>query len=1045
MSIRGYIPARVGAQLSSMRIAFKSVVVLAAVAITVALGLGTASASPAVVPLPNPPLPACGPNGLKVALVADLSEAVGQVGGGGDLTSLKTSASQYVDALAGSPTQMALFTFSTNAPANSSEDENRPLTSVQTQAGANVVKGWINGWTTNGAIMYQDRRWDRGLAQVVADSTTFDMVILLADSYPSAYDYVSAANAIKAKGTRIIVVLVDDSVKGEERAEAASGPVHNNPVLSKNDYFQTNRADLTTVLSQLASTCSVAHGLAVTVQYVDSDGTVIAGTTLYGQAGDPVGFTYEMAVAGAPPGYVVLSINNVETFADLGVPQVITVSVTAVLSFSDGFRIGPRLCGGGTAASPDHVTATLTVIDSLGNPVAGAPVDWSADSPFLLGTKDAVTGPDGTAHADVSYDATQGYFAILVGSDAPAVHARVAGIDYSATPAVANLPLPQLRFATGSMSVMPTSVFPVPADGVSSWTMMVYVSDQCGPVVGTTVSFFAGGSAVVSDAQQVTDSNGWARVRVTDTVAEQVPVSATGTFAMEVPVNGVETAFVQANDYANPPTGVMNLVLSGDTFQVDGELCGGQMVSYPNSLTATVTASNSSGHVMGGLPVQWFVDPPLLLSSPVGVTGPDGTAEVTVTPYTWLGVSDAVIRAEILGKSVTAVIHMVKTPNQSFMTPVEWTVTPDSLNGFPSVADGGHASAVGVRAVDPRCGAPIAGRPVSFSVDGSATMYGAAAETDQDGWAWVMVQDTVAETVTVSAVVSGVGAAPPVQVTFIDPPTAPGPYSFSPLLSSSAFEVFIWGTHTEVTPDQVTGRFLVADMDGNPVGGLPVVMWADLPLVIDRNVAVTTPDGYLMPVVTVDTSQLGSWSPVVHVSIDGVEWTVPIELVVVPGPTAAGPCEDEALPVVATPVFGSSSGGVVSGTVLAAPGESVPVSVQVTYLSSGHGPLTVEAAVRDGQWSVALPDDAVSGELILVARDAADNASVPVTAQYDQAGETPAEQGDATVGDQGPSDQDQPQGGGTVDQRHQGGTPGGKWWLPVIGLMGLLSVVMRRM
>ena len=672
MSIRGYIPARVGAQLSSMRIAFKSVVITAAVAMTVVLGLGSASAAtphlnPSEVALvfpvtgdlrpdgtstyptdvvlqlinnsyqqdvggawskctvdadgnctmiafildlqalgygswsvrlvsggsqnltmgpgspgsiyswdvaggqtltadrrtslvrPNPGLPACGDDGLKIALVADLTV---------NIAGVKQAAKDYMGALLGSRTDIALFTFGRDSDA--SADKSYPLTSVQTSDGAAHLNSWINSWNASGQGGMDSGHWDRGLGAVLSSGETFDMVILIGNSYPHFPQdaATTAANGLKAQGTRVIVTSVDTEPKVAYYASTVSGPVYDDPVLAKNDTFPDN-TKLKTLLGQLGSTCPVVHGLAVTVQYVDDQGVIIAApgaTTLFGNAGDPVGFTYDMAVAGAPEGYLVLSIDNIDAFYDRGVPQVITVHVIKApvlpvltfhgsLSFSDGFRISPNVCGG-TAISPDHVTATLLLTDQFGNPAAGMPVDWSADQPFLIGTADAVTGTDGKAYAEVSLaPGTTGVgirmeFWPQDGTwhqvDTPAVLAGFAGTSVSATPEVANLPLPRLRVPVGSMSVIPTNAFPVHADGVSSWTMMVHVEDQCGPVVGATVSFFAGGSAVVSDAQAVTDANGWARVTVTDVVAEQVPVWVQGSFLIAVPDSPVTVDFTAA-------------------------------------------------------------------------------------------------------------------------------------------------------------------------------------------------------------------------------------------------------------------------------------------------------------------------------------------------------------------------------------------------------------------------------------------------------------------------------------------------------------------
>ena len=52
-----------------------------------------------------------------------------------------------MNTLVGTPSSVGLFTFASNGPANTTNNQNRPLTSVSTTAGAATVNGWINGVT----------------------------------------------------------------------------------------------------------------------------------------------------------------------------------------------------------------------------------------------------------------------------------------------------------------------------------------------------------------------------------------------------------------------------------------------------------------------------------------------------------------------------------------------------------------------------------------------------------------------------------------------------------------------------------------------------------------------------------------------------------------------------------------------------------------------------------------------------------------------------------------------------------------------------------
>ena len=80
--------------------------------------------------------------GLRVALILDVSGSVAP-----DIPELRTAATTFVSTLVGTPSSVGLFTFASNGPANTTNNQNRPLTSVSTLAGAGTVNTWINGVT----------------------------------------------------------------------------------------------------------------------------------------------------------------------------------------------------------------------------------------------------------------------------------------------------------------------------------------------------------------------------------------------------------------------------------------------------------------------------------------------------------------------------------------------------------------------------------------------------------------------------------------------------------------------------------------------------------------------------------------------------------------------------------------------------------------------------------------------------------------------------------------------------------------------------------
>ncbi|HYN29713.1 MAG TPA: VWA domain-containing protein [Dermatophilaceae bacterium] len=188
----------------------------------------------------NPTPPAqCG---LDVALLLDLSGSVGAA-----VPNLRAAANTLVNSLVGTPSRMSLYSFSTVSPAVNATQNYPSLTSVSTQAQADVFKARYATWTASGGT-----NWDRGLAAVAAGETP-DVAVVITDGNPSFYSEpaegpgsftrfrevengVFSANAIKAKGTRVIAAGVgagvDDPATGVN-LRAISGPTLNS------DYFQS--------------------------------------------------------------------------------------------------------------------------------------------------------------------------------------------------------------------------------------------------------------------------------------------------------------------------------------------------------------------------------------------------------------------------------------------------------------------------------------------------------------------------------------------------------------------------------------------------------------------------------------------------------------------------------------------------------------------------------------------------------------------------------------------------------------------------------------
>ncbi|WP_155945521.1 VWA domain-containing protein [Micromonospora sp. CNB394] len=200
----------------------------------------------------NPPLP--GQCGLHVAFLIDVSGSIT-----GDLPQVKAAANGYVDALTGTPSEIAVYSFATEADAVLNP------TPVSDVSGADVVKAAVNGLTAGGTT-----NWDQGLFQIAAAPFDFDAVIMITDGNPTVYgpppvqgtggftrfieleSGIFSANAVKAEGTRIIVIGVGDGVGGStNNLSAVSGPV------AGSDYYQADTDELGPLLRQLAlETCA---------------------------------------------------------------------------------------------------------------------------------------------------------------------------------------------------------------------------------------------------------------------------------------------------------------------------------------------------------------------------------------------------------------------------------------------------------------------------------------------------------------------------------------------------------------------------------------------------------------------------------------------------------------------------------------------------------------------------------------------------------------------------------------------------------------------
>jgi hypothetical protein len=213
----------------------------------------------------NPPFPArCG---VRLTLLYDLSGSITSE----EATIMKAASLEFVDALAGTPSAIAIASFATVAPATG--NANLAPTGVETAAGVDAVKQAVTAL----ALPAGDDRytnWDAAFRSVGGQS---DVVVLFTDGNPTVHGVppvfppvltaldqidpgVLSANAAKAAGARVLAVGVGNVGElSPHNLTAVSGPVEGS------DYAISTFADVRTVFRGLADALCPKPGSPVVV------------------------------------------------------------------------------------------------------------------------------------------------------------------------------------------------------------------------------------------------------------------------------------------------------------------------------------------------------------------------------------------------------------------------------------------------------------------------------------------------------------------------------------------------------------------------------------------------------------------------------------------------------------------------------------------------------------------------------------------------------------------------------------------------------------
>ncbi|MDF9878687.1 hypothetical protein M2316_004044 [Cellulosimicrobium cellulans] len=158
--------------------------------------------------------------GADIAFVLDLSSSLGS-----QVTNLKAATDSVADALVGTPSRLAVFSFDRFSPSTGSGANHPELVSVATQQGADAFKAQYADWTTGSGT-----NWDQGLRVVADADPAYQVVVMITDGNPTRFgatgsggtggtthlrdveNGIYSANAVKAEGARLLVLGVGSGI-----------------------------------------------------------------------------------------------------------------------------------------------------------------------------------------------------------------------------------------------------------------------------------------------------------------------------------------------------------------------------------------------------------------------------------------------------------------------------------------------------------------------------------------------------------------------------------------------------------------------------------------------------------------------------------------------------------------------------------------------------------------------------------------------------------------------------------------------------------------
>ncbi|EGO6534886.1 hypothetical protein IU312_003359 [Escherichia coli] len=543
----------------------------------------------------------------------------------------------------------------------------------------------------------------------------------------------------------------------------------------------------------------------------------------------------------------------------------------------------------------------VKVTDAFGNALGGQTVSVLADNGATVAPT-VITEPDGTVEISVTSQ-TAGTSAVTATINSSSQSRDVTFIADVRTAQIADL------VVTRDNSV---------ADGAMANTLRVKVTDANGNVLaGQTVSVTAGNGATVAPTV-TTQPDGTVEISVTSQTAGASTVTAS------INSSSLSRTVTFIADVRTAQ--IADLVVTRDNSVADGAM--------ENMLRARVT--DAFGNALAGQTVSVLADNGAT-TAPTVITGPDGTAIITVTSQT-AGISTvtASINNSILNQNVTFI------PDVSTAKIADLVVIKDG-----SVADGSTANTLRVKVTD-AFGNALAGQTVSVSADNGAAVA-ATVITGPDGAAIITVTSQTAGASTVTASISNSTLSQ--NVTFIaDVSTA-----------KIADLVVIKDGSVADGAMANTLRVKVTDAFGNALAGQTVSVSADNGAAVAATV-ITEPDGAAIISVTSQTAGASTVTASISNStlnqnvtfIADVSTAKIADLVVIKDGSVADGAMANTLRVKVTDAFGNAlagqtvsvsadNGAAVAATVITGPDGTV----EITVTSQTAGISAVAASINN--------------------------------------------------------------------------------------------------